>query len=202
MAMRLIRWSLAILLLAGLTGCQSSLMVKSTESTPAPEPGKAMVVFMRPSMFGGAIQSSVYDTHAKDDKFIGIVSTKTKIAYQADPGDHLFMVIAENADFMIAHLDAGKTYYALVSPRMGVWKARFSLLPIHHRADAKYNTESADFRDWMAKTAWIQSTPAAEAWYRKNEADLRSKKLDYMRKWDAADMHQKDELTIPASDGV
>jgi hypothetical protein len=200
--MRLIRWSLAILLLAGLTGCQSSLMVKSGGSAPTPQPGKALVVFMRPSSLGGAIQSSVYDTHEKGDKFIGIVSSKAKIAYQAEPGEHLFMVIAENADFMVAHLDAGKTYYALVSPRMGVWKARFSLLPIHNQAGAKYSMQSSDFREWMDKTAWVNVTPAAEAWYREHAADIREKKLDYMRRWNTADAEQRAELTLPAADGI
>ena len=82
--MHFIRWALAILLLTGLTGCQSSLMVRSGPGSaePTPAPGKALVVFMRPSSFGGAIQSSVYDTHASADTFIGIVSSKDKIAYQ------------------------------------------------------------------------------------------------------------------------
>jgi hypothetical protein len=200
--MRLIRWSVALLLLAGLAGCQSSLMTKAGGAEPRPEPGKALVVFMRPSSFGGAIQSSVYDTGDKQDRFIGIVSAKTKIAYQADPGDHLFMVVAENSDFMVAHLDAGKTYYALVSPRMGVWKARFSLLPIHNRADAKYSMQSSDFREWMAKTDWVMVTPAAEQWYREHEADIRAKKFDYMRRWNTADAQQRAELTLPADDGI
>jgi hypothetical protein len=200
--MRLIKWSFALVLLAGLAGCQSSLMVKSKKGEPNPEPGKALVVFMRPSSLGGAIQSSVYDTRDKGNKFIGIVSSKTKLAYQADPGDHLFMVIAENADFMVAHLDAGKTYYTLVSPRMGVWKARFSLLPIHNRADAKYSTHSSDFRKWMAKTAWVDVTPQAEQWYREHAADIESKKLDYMSRWNTADAQQRAQLTMPASDGM
>jgi hypothetical protein len=191
-----------MLLVAGLVGCQSSLMVKSGGAAPTPEPGKALVVFMRPSSFGGAIQSSVYDTQAKQDKFIGIVSTKTKIAYQAEPGDHLFMVIAENADFMIAHLDVGKTYYVLVSPRMGVWKARFSLLPIHNQAGTKYSMQSPDFQKWMNKTAWVDVTPAAEQWYQQHAADITAKKLDYMRRWNTADAQQRAELTLPATDGI
>ncbi|HET6806528.1 MAG TPA: hypothetical protein VFH59_13925 [Frateuria sp.] len=200
--MRLIRWSVALLLLLGLAGCQSSLMTKAGGSEPMPEPGKALVVFLRPSSFGGAIQSSVYDTGDTKDRFIGIVSTKTKVAYQADPGDHLFMVVAENADFMVAHLDAGKTYYALVSPRIGFWKARFSLLPIHNRADAKYSMRSADFRDWMADTTWVTVSPAAEQWYREHEADIQAKKADYMRRWNTADAQQHAELTLPAEDGI
>ncbi len=201
--MRLMRWGFAVLLLAGLTGCQSSLMVRSSAGAaePAPAPGKALVVFMRPSSFGGAIQSSVYDTHDSADTFIGIVSTKDKIGYQAEPGDHLFMVIAENADFMIAHLDAGKTYYVLVSPRMGVWKARFSLLPIHNRADAKYSTQSADFGKWMSETSWVSVTPQATQWYSAHAADIHAKKMDYMRKWNKASAQQKEELTLKADDG-
>lgn len=204
--MRLMRWSFALLLLAGLagmTGCQSSLMVKSNAGAaqPIPAAGKAMVVFMRPSSFGGAIQSSVYDTHDNADTFIGVVSSKDKVAYQANPGDHLFMVIAENADFMIAHLDAGKTYYVLVSPRMGVWKARFSLLPIHNQAGAKYSTQSADFNKWMSATSWVSMTPQAEQWYSAHAADIHAKKMDYMRKWNKAGAQQKEELTLKADDG-
>jgi hypothetical protein len=200
--MRLIRWSLGLLLLAGLTGCQSSLMTKAGGAEPTPAPGKALVVFMRPSSLGGAIQSSVYDTGDKQDTFIGIVSSKTKIAYQAEPGDHLFMVVAENADFMVAHLDAGKTYYTLVSPRIGMWKARFSLLPIHNQASAKYSMQSGDFREWMAKTDWVTVTPAAEQWYQQHASDIRAKKIDYMRRWDTADAQQRAELTLPADDGI
>ena len=45
--------------------------------------------------------------------FIGILSGKTKVAHLTEPGEKLFMVIGENADFMKATLEAGKTYYAL-----------------------------------------------------------------------------------------
>lgn len=201
--MRFMQWGFAILLVAGLTGCQSSLMVKSSANAaaPTPAPGKALIVFTRPSAFGGAIQSSVYDTHDSADTFIGIVSSKTKIGYQAEPGDHLFMVVAENADFMIAHLDAGKTYYALVRPRMGVWKARFSLIPLHNDASAQYSTQSEDFAKWQSATSWVTVTPEAEQWYSEHAADIRGKKLDYMQKWDKASAQQKEELTLKADDG-
>jgi hypothetical protein len=197
------RWIAAIVMLAGLSGCMSSKMVRSDamDHAPVPAPGKAMVVFLRASSYGGAIQASVYDTGAESDQFIGIISSKTKIAWQADPGDHLFMVIGENADFMIAHLDAGKTYYALVSPRMGVWKARFSLLPIHTDVSAKYSTQSADFREWMQATAWVSNSAESEQWFRENASDVREKKNDYMRKWDAAAPVQHEELTLNANDG-
>ncbi len=199
---RAVRWLFAMLMLAVLAGCQSSKMVRSDGLDNTPAPGKAMVVFLRASTFGGAVQASVYDTGETADRFIGIVSSKTKLAWQADPGDHLFMVIAENADFMIAHLEAGKTYYALVRPRVGVWKARFSLLPIRNDPTAKYNLQSEDFRDWMKSTAWVRNTAESEQWFRENESAIREKKLDYLRKWNAADPQQHAELTLRAADGV
>ena len=197
-----IRWVFAMLLLATMAGCQSSKMVRSDGVDNTPAAGKAMVVFLRASTFGGAVQASVYDTGETADQFIGIVSSKTKLAWQADPGDHLFMVIAENADFMIAHLEAGKTYYALVRPGVGVWKAGFSRLPIRNDPAAKYNLQSEDFRDWMKSPTWVRNTAESEQWFRENQSAIREKKLDYLRKWNAADPQQHAELTLDATDGV
>lgn len=186
-----------------LSGCmaQSKYMVKADSAAATAQPDKATVVFLRPSSFGGAIQASVYDTHTQDDTFVGIVSAGTKLAYAAEPGDHLFMVVAENADFMIAHLDAGKTYYVDVRPRPGMWKARFSLLPIHNDSTAKYNTQSQDFQHWLEKTDWVKKGPGADQWYREHTSDIREKKLDYMRKWDRMEASDKANLTLSASDG-
>ncbi|MGH8216500.1 MAG: hypothetical protein ACREPZ_12525 [Rhodanobacteraceae bacterium] len=188
-----------------LNGCvaTSSAMVKTAVTSPQPNPGDALVVFMRPSRYGGGIQASVYDTNRDaGTDFIGIVSAKTKVAYQAKPGHHLFMVVGENADFMNADLDAGKTYYVLVSPRMGFWKARFSLLPIHNRPDAKYSLQSADFKDWQTSTTFVRKLPAADAWYRSHAGDVAAKQTEYMGKWDDAPARQKAELTLDADDGT
>jgi hypothetical protein len=124
------------------------------------------------------------------------------VAYQAEPGVHRFMVIAENADFVDATLEAGKTYYILVSPRMGAWKARFSLLPIHPDAKAEYNTQSADFKKWMANTNVVEATESNVRWYEKNKASIEEKKADYLRKWTVMLPVDKAVLTIHPEDGV
>lgn len=200
---RFIAFVVLLLPLSLLGGCvaTSSYMAK-TSAAPQPTSDKALVVFMRPSRYGGGIQASVYDTRNGSNDFIGIVSAKTKIGYLATPGQHLFMVIGENADFMNADLQAGKTYYVLVSPRMGAWKARFSLLPIHNDASAKYNTQSTDFAQWQQETSYVQTTPGANAWYQSHAADIAAKQADYMRKWNAASAAQKAELTLHANDGT
>lgn len=199
---RLIALLSSLVMLAMLGGCvaTSSYMTKANV-TPQPTSDKALVIFMRPSRYGGGIQASVYDTSPGANQFIGIVSAKTKIGYLTSPGDHLFMVIGENADFMNADLEAGKAYYVLVSPRMGFWKARFSLLPIHNDASAKYSTKSPDFAEWQQETSFVRTTPGAEAWYQTHAADISAKQADYMKKWATASPEQKAELTLHRDDG-
>jgi hypothetical protein len=112
------------------------------------------------------------------------------------------MVVAENADFMNATLDAGKTYYVLVKPRPGMWKVRFSLIPIHKDAGAEYSLASADFSKWKSKSAPVAKTPAADAWYAQHQADIEAKRLDYMKKWEVMAPEDKATLTLHAEDGV
>lgn len=198
--LNLIGMAILVFVMAG-CATQSDLMQVSTQTKFEPTKDKALIVFVRPSMFGGAIQSSVYEVGAKSDKLAGIVSAKTKTAYLTDPGEKLFMVIGENADFMKATLDAGKTYYALVSPRMGVWKARFSLLPIHNDATSKYNTQSDEFKEWISTSNYVETSPAAYAWYESKKAEINEKKAEYMEKWNAMLPADKEVLTLHAKDG-
>lgn len=130
---------LFVLLVLG--GCQSALMVApTTEAEPKATADKALVVFMRPSSLGGAVQSSVYDTRAEgNDVFAGVVSSKSKVAYLAEPGEHLFMVVSENADFLAANLEAGKRYYVLVAHEWEYGEpvfrcCRFVMMPVPRKA--------------------------------------------------------------------
>ena len=116
--------TLLAMLVLTLTACAIQTREMTAVSGPKvtkPAPGKALVVFMRPSLFGGTIQATLYD----GKKYIGTISSQTQIAYQARPGKHLFMVVAENADFLRATLRRGKTYYVIVTPRPGFIKTRF-----------------------------------------------------------------------------
>jgi hypothetical protein len=183
-------------------GCVSSMMRPvGPETTYEPAAGKAVIIFMRPSTLGYAIQSSVFDLapnketvtvpFGAGDQFVGIVSSTAKVAYVTEPGEHLFMVIGENADFMKATLVEGKTHYALVSPRMGWWKARFSLEPV--RADT---IGSEDFEDWYSSTDFIENTEESHAWAKDNWESIQDKKTDYIRKWLGKPQEERDEQTL------
>jgi hypothetical protein len=151
-----------------LSACASSHMVVVEEGARVtrPESGKALVYFLRPTSFGGAIQATLYD----GDDYIGTISANTHIAYQAEPGKHLFMVIGESADFMQADLTAGKTYSAVVQPRMGIWKARFSFQP-------------ASGMDQLGATKQVMLSEEGRVWSRENAASVKKKKAEYLPKW-------------------
>jgi hypothetical protein len=170
------------LLAAGCThpGPIRNMELGAGEDSSGPQEGKAMVVFMRPNNLGYDIQSSVFDIKDNQPELVGIVAASTKVAYQVDPGPHLFMVIGESADFMSANLLPNKTYYALVEPRMGMWKARFSLSPV-----GEEKLDSKEFQKWLRVCRWVEKTPDSEAWAAHNMKSIESKQTAYYPRWTA-----------------
>ena len=174
-------YALICILALAATGCSSKYMKPvepDTASRYSPTSDRATIIFMRPSSLGGAIQSSVFDVSTSDNVLVGIVSHKTKVAYSVSPGEHLFMVVGESADFMKASLEADKTYYALVTPRIGVWKARFSLKPVHND-----DRTSDDFKDWDSSCTFVENTEASYQWARANMPSIQEKRTTYFEKW-------------------
>lgn len=176
-----------LVLLGVVAGCATSphlVEVSNPEEYMAPESGKALVVFMRPSSFGGAIQATLYDGM----DYFATISAQTRVAYQAEPGEHLFMVIGESADFMAAELLPEKTYYALVTPRMGVWKARFSLKPIND------GFPDEDFQDYLESTRLMRVNPEGEQWAEENRQSIVQKHDEYLAKWNSKPEAEKPML--------
>lgn len=199
------RAAAAVLLACAVAACgpvRSSHM-RFAEHGVAPTPDSAVIVFLRPSVYGGGVQSSVYDvSRSGGQQFIGIVSGGAKVAHAVAPGKYLFMVVGENADFMDAEVEAGKTYYVLVAPRMGLFKARFSLLPVHADAKAKYSLNSERFREWLRDTYWVESGPTAQRWYENSRDSIERKRIAYKRKWNGRSAEDKAELYLHADDGI
>jgi len=185
-----------LLLLSGCAGTVKNMSaVPASEVVTSPTDGKSMIVFMRPSTLGFAIQSSVFEVKEENVSLAGIVAAKKKVSYELEPGEHLFMVIGESADFMSAELKPNKTYYALVTPRMGMWKARFSLKPIHSA-----ELSSAQFKEWFQDCEWVKKSPASENWASSNMPSIQSKRKEYYAKWMSKDSGDRPKL-LP-QDGI
>lgn len=175
--MRNIKSILLMLIIGLLVGCAGTPNMTHSiygGEVTKPEQGKALVIFMRPSMLGFLINAAVYD----DEKFIGIVPYQSKLAYMADPGEHRLMVVSEAADFMKAELEAGKTYYALVQPRMGAWRARFSLEPV-----TSAQLSGDEFKQWLTEGKFVKNGESAYMWSKNSHDSVLDKKAKYLPVW-------------------
>src|SRR5438552_7666062 len=92
------------------------------------------------------------------------------------------MVVSEAADFLDADLEAGKTYFVAVRPRMGAWRARFSLEPI-----APSSGRWSNLTKWLDDSYVVTTNAAGEQWARDNQASVTAKRDKYLRAWLAKD---------------
>ncbi len=184
-----------MMFLGGCAGSVKNMQAVSASSMSAsPAKGKARIVFLRPSSLGFAVQSSVFELRGNSPHMVGIVAAKKKVAYDVNPGKHTFMVVSESGDFMTANMVANKTYYALVTPRMGVWKARFSLKAVHAN-----EAKSEKFNKWLNECQWVRKTTDSTNWANKNAASIQSKYTGNYSKWLSKPASKKPHLV--AQDG-
>lgn len=125
------------------SGCASNLMKPSaSETVQAPASDKATIVFMRTSFVASAIGVEMFEIVDDKLEFIGSLPTGNKIAHQTTPGKKVYMAYGTAADFMIADVRAGKTYYSIVRPNWGT--GGFAPTPIR-KMSSTYNMQSSDF---------------------------------------------------------
>lgn len=103
----------------------NSLICVCQDIKPAPD-DKAVVYFARPSSLGLVINFSYFDS----TRLIGKFNGSKYIRYECKPGVHLFWARSENRDFVEADVEAGKIYFILAIPKMGVGKAGVRLVPV------------------------------------------------------------------------
>ena len=194
--MKAIRIWLILMVPVVLAACGGAQMTPATEP-PQIRAGESSIVFMRASALGGAVAASVFDVTSEETKFVGLVNYGTKVAHPVKPGNYTFMVIGESADFMQVSVLPDRTYYALVTPRVGVWKARFSFKPLRANEGA-----GADFISGMLATKYVENSPATMNWAAENKSDIDSKRTQYWPEWSAKPAHQRGSQTLLPQDGT
>jgi hypothetical protein len=112
------------------------------------------------------------------------------------------MVVSEAADYMEANLDPGKTYYAMVTPRMGAWKARFSMHPVRNSGNGEFQYDSKQFQEWLQKTKFVANTVESRAWAKENLGNIKDKHERYWVVWKQKSQEDLAERTLNADDGV
>lgn len=134
------------MLLLGLAACSGTRPFEVVNpKVHAPEPGRALVMFMRPRRFewlsgGGGLPAMLY----QNDQFLGALPARYQLAWQATPGDYTLMVASGRpgqphgrADFLLAHLLADRTYYVVIEPSMNFFGLHFRLRPQNGQIEQK-----------------------------------------------------------------
>jgi hypothetical protein len=86
--------------------------------------GKAALVVVRTTKYGGAIE---FDTYL-GKKMIGVTQWKSYfVKTDITPGVYYVISKAENMEPVKINFEPDRVYYVHQSPRMGVWKARVSV---------------------------------------------------------------------------
>lgn len=183
-----------------MSGCAAGLMREApTQGVSAPDPDKAKVVFMRSSIVAGAIGCELFEVVNGELKFIGQLPTGNKVAYETTPGDKVFMAYGTAADFMLAKLAGGKTYYAIVRPNWGT--GGFAPTPIRNASASEPTLDSKEFKDWDLATKRLEPNEQAQAWFRDNKARMQQIYTEYWKRFQTKTDQEKAFRTLMPEDG-
>jgi len=106
------------------------------------------------------------------------------------------MVVSESADYMSADLAPNRTYYALVTPRFGIVRERFSLCA---GQQGRENT-CQDAQNCLKDCRLVENTQESEGWARENMTDIRAKHSENYSRWNQKPSNEKPHLA--RDDGV
>lgn len=149
-----------------LTGCASPLMSPTDLASPTED--QAVITFYRNVFVGSAIQAPIAEEVGDDVSFVGISSKDTKIQHVVAPGKHRYVVGGESSHLLEADVEAGKSYYAKVDPRMGWLKARFHLV-------AQKGEDSEDAMKTVAKLNCVAPNEEGQKWFENHRKSMLNK---------------------------
>jgi hypothetical protein len=168
--MKLLSSILFCLLIILSSGCASQYMqpVVHSPSTAQLTQEQSAIVFFRDTSFGGAIQAPIAEGVNDNVSFVGIVSANTKFLHKTTPGQHIYVAGGEGANLLFADLEPQKFYYVRVSPKMGLWKARFKFEPILPGNSAELASDLSDCK-------WVAPNTESQTWFTENRASMQEK---------------------------
>ena len=193
-----------LVVFAFLVGCGGSSVLMKPSANQAISPAskqKAKIVFMRTSFVAGAINAELFEIAKGKMKFIGSIPYGSKISYETTPGKKVFMAHGIAADFMIADVRAGKTYYSIVRPNWGT--GGFAPTPVRTDGTTEYNTDSPDFKEWVSGTEILEPIPAdAKEWFKKEQKNVLTAYKEYWKRFQTKNANEKAARTLYPSDGM
>lgn len=172
--------SLLVSGLALLLACAASSDVMRRAPPPKPEPvaDVATVTFLCPSNSMHGTRFQVWDR----TEFLGLALPASYFTVLCPPGNHLFLVTAENRVAVEAELAAGRRYYVLLGAERGAFRARAVATAVTRKSDSWDKVETmldgltylepieSSVRVWEERrrpdaaelTAWFTTNPDRE----------------------------------------
>ena len=110
----------------------------------------AVIIFLRSSVVASAVDAQVYDVSSGAPAYVGRIANNTRLHHELPAGRHIFMLVADSVDYLVVEVRKGHAYYAVVKPSMGVWKPKFSFVPIKAANASKVSTSDSEASDIKA----------------------------------------------------
>jgi len=191
---------LAMTMLLG--GCATPKLMNeaAVQQIPAPPAGKAAIVFMRTSFVAGAINAEIIEIEDGQLSLVGGLPMGNKIVHITGPGEKVYMAYGTAADFMVANVEAGKTYFSIVRPNWG--SGAFIPTPVRIDGSSDFNTDSPEFPKWRDETRLLEKRADADAWFEQNRAKYQERYQRYWEKFQTKSADQVRERTIRPEDGL
>lgn len=182
-----------------LTGCASVMRDAPSQTVTPPAPDKAKIVFMRSSMVAAAIGCDLFEVVNGELRYIGQLPTGNKVVFETTPGEKVFMAYGTAADFMLAKVAGGRTYYSIVRPNWGT--GGFAPTPIRQVDSIYPDQRSKEFQEWVSGTKLIEPTEGAQAWFVENKARMQAIYTDYWARFQRKNEQEKFDRTLMPQDG-
>lgn len=186
-----------VLLALAMSGCASKLMSPAFNSSQPTTGDDASIIFFRTSSLGGTVQAPVAEYVNGSVKFVGILSTDTKVRYILPAGEHDFVVGGESSSFLRADVAPGKYYYVRVEPRMGFFKARFKLVPM--TADA---LKEARLQNSITNAKMVSVNASGNEWFAEHKADMLAKYNSALADFNKTSPEKQKEYTLDEAEGI
>jgi hypothetical protein len=129
-----------------------------------PPPNSGMVLFVRPSSWGGSAFADILD---ENGRFIGRTSGGAHFAVVVPPGPHMFAIWGENTDAVQVDVAPGRIYFVEVGITPGWITAQFHLYAITPRASTWGKRD-----EWVGSTKQMRPDPAGQALFAGRDADV------------------------------
>jgi len=187
----------ALFVLAALAaGCEVPYMTPVQPPQPmAPPPNSGLVVFVRPSSWGGGAYADILD---ESGKFVGRTSGGAHFATPVPAGQHMFAIWGENTDAVQVDVAPGHIYFVEVGITPGFITAQFHLYAITPKTPTWGNRD-----EWVRNTKQMRVDPAGQALFAGRDADVAERlrrAREHLQKY--AGTPEQDRHFIAQNDGI